>query len=380
MRLLSSALDGLLRVDHTVVEAVAEAQLLHSLDLLWRNGWQPAEIVRHARRQDARAGRLVAIAVVADHVLRPTSTLHPRWEDQVTALETPPVEAPTGWLRVFADHELVHRVRLIETVLAALRAVCGVGPVHEELPPPGDGARRTAAPDSHVDGSILAKVRALLAQAESTTFEAEAEAFTAKAEELMARHAIDEALVWAASSRADGPTSTLPIDDPYADAKSLLLHIVAKHTRCKAVWTVRYGWSTVVGFPADVAATELLFTSLLVQSATVLQVEAARSGPGGRTRSRSFKSSFLRAYAHRIDARLAAVAAAAEAAADDGSSTLLPALAARHDAVEAELVPSSATCGRTRSAALTIPRAGRCGTLAADLAKLNTGEVRSGAA
>ena len=37
--------------------------------------------------------------------------------------------------------------------------------------------------------------RALLAQAESTTFEAEAESFTAKAQQLMARHAIDAAMV-----------------------------------------------------------------------------------------------------------------------------------------------------------------------------------------
>ena len=46
-----------------------------------------------------------------------------------------------------------------------------------------------------VDAGVLAKVRALLAKAESTTFEAEAEALTAKAHQLMVRHTIDEALV-----------------------------------------------------------------------------------------------------------------------------------------------------------------------------------------
>ena len=43
--------------------------------------------------------------------------------------------------------------------------------------------------------AVLARIRQLLAKAESTTFEAEALAFTAKAQELMTRHAIDAALV-----------------------------------------------------------------------------------------------------------------------------------------------------------------------------------------
>ena len=42
---------------------------------------------------------------------------------------------------------------------------------------------------------LAAKVRALLAKAESTTFEAEAEALFAKAHQLMVRNAIDEAVL-----------------------------------------------------------------------------------------------------------------------------------------------------------------------------------------
>ena len=55
--------------------------------------------------------------------------------------------------------------------------------------------------------------------------------------------------------------------------------------------------SAVVGFAADVAATEVLFTSLLVQAQTAMQAAAATAPAGARTRSRSFRSAFLVAYA-----------------------------------------------------------------------------------
>ena len=137
--------------------------------------------------------------------------------------------------------------------------------------------------DPSVDDPVLVKVRALLAQAESTTFEAEAETFTAKAQELMARHAIDAAMLWATTSRDERPTTIrLPIDDPYADIKSLLLQYVASHSRCTAVWDGVNALSTVVGFASDVASTEMLFTSLLVQSQAALRAEGAKAGPGSR--------------------------------------------------------------------------------------------------
>jgi hypothetical protein len=152
----------------------------------------------------------------------------------------------------------------------------------------------------------------------------------------MARHAIDAAVLWASSERDERPTTVrLPIDDPYADVKALLLHSVARHSRCRAVRHVEYGLMSVVGFASDVAATELLFTSLLVQSQAALQAEGAQAAPGTHTRSRSFRSSFLLGFTRRIDQRLAEINAAVErgaAAEHDGS--LLPVLAARDNAVD----------------------------------------------
>ena len=92
---------------------------------------------------------------------------------------------------------------------------------------------------------------------------------------------------------------------------------------------------SVVGFASDVAAAELLFTSLLVQSQAALQAEGAKAAPGAHARSRSFRSSFLLSFTRRVDQRLAEINAAVEggaAAEHDGS--LLPVLAARDHVVD----------------------------------------------
>ena len=83
----------------------------------------------------------------------------------------------------------------------------------------------------------------------------------------MARHLIDAALAWAASDRCERPvTIRLSIDEPYDEIKAWLLQIIASHNRCCAVRHVEYALSSVCGFAGDVAATEVLFMSLLVHA------------------------------------------------------------------------------------------------------------------
>ena len=372
---------GLAELPVDLVDPIVEAQLLRLLDHVWRDGWQPAEIVRHVRRADGRAGRLVTLAVLADHVHRHPSTLHPAWRAQVGVLTPSDIEVrPTGWLGAFGDAELLHRAVLVAAAVSALRAVSTAGAVHRLIPPPGEGVGRAGpAGTTGVDESVLAKVRALLAQAESTTFDAEAEAFTAKAEELMARHSIDVAIVWSRTEQRDRPVQVrVPVDDPYADIKSLLLQHVAAHFRCRTVWDDYHGWSTLVGFASDAAGVELLFTSLLVQSSAALQAEGARTGPGSRARSRGFRTSFLAAYARRIDERLAAISRAAEAAADDGSSTLLPALVARQGAVDDDVAELFGTLRHSTVRRGHDAMGWARGQMAADQARLDGGELRSG--
>lgn len=326
--------------DQRLVAREAEDELRRALPRLWDAGWQPAELVRHARRSSARCGRLIATAVLVDHAPRTRATLHPRWAAQVDELAatTDAVRLATGWLHDLVRRENLQGEAVVATVVHALAACLGVGPLATLLAPPGTSPAGMSrpGPTTAVDDAVLAKVRALLAQAESTTFEAEAATFTAKAQELMARHAIDHALVWERAGRGEAPvTIRLPVDDPYADKKSLLLHIVAEASRCRSVFHERYAMSSIIGFAPDVAAAEVLFTSLLVQSQVALQAESARAPAGSRPRSRSFRSSFLLAYAQRIAERLSVVneQVVADADAEHGDS-LLPVLAARDSVVD----------------------------------------------
>ena len=109
-----------------------------------------------------------------------------------------------------------------------------------------------------------------------------------------------------------------------------------------------------------------------MQSQAALQAEAAKAGPGSRARSRSFRSSFLLAYSHRIDQRLGEITAAVAAEADaEQAGSLLPVLAARHGAVDDAVrelfgaIESSAVRGGHDAAGWVR------GTMAADRAELN---------
>ncbi len=255
-------------------------------------------------------------------------------------------------------------------VLALLRAL-------PPLPPLGEPSR--PAPQSARSGQharILVRVRALLAKAESTTFPEEAEALSAKAQELMARHAIDGAMI-SAGDRAgrgadDVPTGVrLPVDDPYASAKSILLSEVASANRCSAVWSKGLGFSTVLGFESDVGFVEILYTSLLVQATSAMVAAGPRVDRSGRSRTRSFRQSFLLAYATRIGDRLRAAERAGEAAAaEEYGDAMLPVLADRSATVAA--ARNAAFPGAvTRSVSVTNGAGWAAGAAAAELASLS---------
>ena len=369
---------ALAEIDPQLVERESEAVLLSTVGALWQHGWQPAELIRLARRTDALVGLLAVTAVAADHALRVPSTISPAWADQIRVLELPQVQSNTGWVSVVATREGLDRPGLILLVVRLLAVLVAAGPLPTIICPPGaQPDDRTLHAMRGVDDSVLVKVRALLAQAESTSFEAEAEAFTAKAQELMARHAIDGALLWARSARDERPiTIRLPLDDPYVDIKSLLLQRVAHHSRCKCVYHPRYALSSIVGFASDVAAAEALFTSLLVQSHAALRSEGAKAPPGGRARSRSFRSSFLMSFVCRIDERLGEVTAHVESVATSKQgAALLPALIDRENAVEATVTELFGTLEGVVVRAGTDAAGWVRGRIAADQAHLNSGEV-----
>jgi hypothetical protein len=230
---------------------------------------------------------------------------------------------------------------------------------------PAPTTRGTAS----VDGALLDKVRALLAKAESTAFPAEADALNDKAQQLMARHAIDQAMVEGRATSGDVRSLQVVVHAPYAKARFLLLSAVARSCHCLAVWQQDLGSVTVFGFPAELDAVELLYTSLLMQATTAMVGTNASYRRG--TQVAAFRRAFLTSYAQRVGVRLraAADAAAAEARVEHGDS-LLPVLANRDSAVQAAL---KVAMPNTRQVRASVSDAGgwSAGQKAADRAALS---------
>ncbi|BCL17873.1 DUF2786 domain-containing protein [Micromonospora sagamiensis] len=369
VRLAERQLDRLVVGDPAVVDAALVARLVRAVGRLWPRGWQPVDVARIvARRAGARPARLLTDVLAADR--RGHATAPAWWDEQLAALD-----ARVWWdddgrhLADWMARERLDRVTALREAVEVLAVLDGLPPVAVLRPPPGAG-QVTAGPGPR-GSRMLDRVRALLAKAESTGFPAEAEALTAKAQELMARHSIDRVLL--DTGPADQPGGVrLGTDPPYAGAKALLVQEVAAANRCEAVWSDDLGFSTVLGFPADLDAVEVLYTSLLVQATSaMLRGRAERRATSSR-RTREYDESFLQAYALRIGERLRAATerTSREAARADGGDRLLPVLASRSDAVRqrAEALFPGVTRGR-----LTVRDAEgwSSGTAAADRAVLD---------
>ncbi|WP_285734754.1 DUF2786 domain-containing protein [Nocardiopsis sp. ATB16-24] len=316
--------------------------LLGAVASAWTRGWQPAETVRQADRAlGPVAASVCADTVTADLTRHSSDTVDPRWTAQVRALG-----ASSDWggrgdylAHLGAEHGLL-RFEVVETTLRLLAALRVLPPMHRLCPPPGafrpdrEGPPRAT---TRVDQARLARVRALLAKAESTEFPREAEALSARAQELMARHSIDRALLTEEQGRSSKATAgrRLAVDAPYDEHKALLLHEVAEANHCRAVWDRDLGLSTVMGFPGDVDAVELMFTSLLVQAETAMRAGGSARDRSGRAAGRDFRSSFMSAFAVRVGERLAESArTATRAAAAEIGTDLVPVFAAREREVE----------------------------------------------
>ncbi|MET8486367.1 DUF2786 domain-containing protein [Streptomyces tendae] len=294
----------------------------------WRRGWQPADLVRIVRRElDDVHVRLVAalIRAQAPH----DRARGPRWAAQLDDLPDAGTTAPPRTDR------FSHATAVLELYRLLLRL-----PAVEPLEAGAAGEAPRRGRENRPESRALARIRALLAKAEATGYPEEAEALSAKAQELMARHSVDEALL-AAQAQGSATSPDVPgacrigVEPPYEQAKAVLLDAVADANHCRAVWNEPFGFSTVVGFEADLEAVELLYTSLLVQAEAAMTKAEAGQRAGGRKRTKTFRQSFLAAYAHRAGTRLRAAAEAATEAATTGAAdaNLLPVLASREVAV-----------------------------------------------
>ncbi len=357
-------------VDRGLALATSEA-----LGALWVNGWLPLDVAEHARRGlSAASAELLGDLMAAQIGGYAAATMHPRWRASAAAAgvdtdraQTGPVV--TGWAR---RHD-----RSREDTLSAALGVLGfcyrAPTLPEIVPPPGRAtaqyarAQPAAAP-AGADPKVLARVRGLLAKAEATTYPEEAEALSAKAGELMNRHALARAVVDAATQPAQTAiTVRLWLEGPYVPAKSMLVAAVAVANRCVCVRSESVDMVSIVGHETDLETVEMLTTSLLVQANQAMLATGRASAAGGRARSRSFRQSFLLAYAGRIGERLQqTAAAAADELADD---RLLPVLTERASAVNDTLAEVFGPLGHS-TIAINDPAGWHAGRAAADTATL----------
>lgn len=303
-----------------VLPAAAGLALRRAVSELWQRGWLPYDVTRIAGRQLAGpAAALVLDTIAAEAQQYPLATLHPRWQAQLRQ-----IDAITWWrpdrahLGQWADRHGLSHAESVGTVIAVLALLLALPRLPCILPLPGranPAADHAASHHAGVDQKVLARVRALLAKAESTQFPDEAEALSAKAQELMNRHALHRAMVDAGNHVPPAAVSRrLWVDSPYADAKAHLVCCIAAANRCRAAFHDQLGFVSLVGDHADLETVELLTTSLLVQAVRAM----LSAGSGSQCRTRSFRHSFLLAYAVRIGERLRVVteAAVTQAAAD----------------------------------------------------------------
>ncbi|MFZ0666132.1 MAG: DUF2786 domain-containing protein [Acidimicrobiales bacterium] len=346
-RLWSEGIGGVADGSPPLVPAVLWAYLRDEIEPAWERGWQPADVSRIASRElSANHGRL-AVDVIADQAesYRSRQRTLPSWMDQLDQIgATVRWTEGTDHLALFALENKIDLEELLRIGFELLVLIHNL-PTIPVLDPPPSKWDTSAALDAALAwrkgkgaGELrhLERVRALLAKAESTPFEEEAEAFTEKAQELMTRYSIDAALLAAHSAgERTGPNPggvRIAIDDPYSQAKAVLLATIAGASGCRAMWSKHLGFSTVFGFEGERKSVDLLYTSLLVQASKAMM----RTGKAGRhARSRSFRQSFLAGFADRIGQRLEETARTVISDVEkEQEGALLPVLAERSRMVD----------------------------------------------
>jgi hypothetical protein len=378
-----------------------------SVTTAWRFGWQPTELARHVGRElSGEHVRVIADMITDEMRGYAAATVDARWAAQVATLgATEAARSGTGaWWGNDAEYldatwELADGIGLrgvIATAIETAHLLQHLVALEPLLPLPGT-ARPAAKPAAQehaepADERLLSRIRALLAKAESTEFTEEAEALSARAQELMAKYSIDHALLAAETGNKEEPGGRrIAVDNPYEAPKASLLQTVAQANRCRVVWSKELGLVTVIGFPADLDAVELLFTSLLVQANSAMLRAGTKRDALGRSRTRAFRQSFLISYAIRIGERLseaaghaeqqvAAEQAAASAGGDGGGKDLVPFLAARHQAVDDAVdAMFGDTLTHSRAIRVTDAEGWQSGRAAADMASLHNRTPVAGA-
>jgi Protein of unknown function (DUF2786) len=349
------------------VDIGVDMALHRAVGYLWAHGWLPYDVVRFVGKQLGElATALITDVIAADAAQYAKTTVHERWLEQLQQ-----IEATIWWdqghphLSQWTQRHGCDRTEALALSITVLAAAMTMPKLPMILPPPGTAKIVDAAAHHGVDQKVLTRVRGLLAKAESTQFPEEAEALSAKAQELMNRHALERAMLDAEEHTPQTATSRrMWLDNPYVGAKAQLVHIVASANRCRAVNYEKLGFVALLGDEMDLEITELLATSLLLQATRALVAAGSQISRDGQSRTRSYRQSFLLAYATRIGERLRTVTVVSEA--DD---RLLPVLVDRQKAVD-ELFEAMFPATVTKSYSASNAAGWGAGRAAADRADL----------
>ncbi|APE34155.1 hypothetical protein BOX37_09505 [Nocardia mangyaensis] len=310
----------------TGTHRASERLIAHAFEF----GWLPADVHQAARRRVDEFAVGYLTDLMAEHRAPfAAESVDETWQRQLDDLD-----ATVWWtadrphLNQWADRALLTGHEALSAVIEALALLVGLPKLERIRPLPGTARPHT--PQHGVDEKTLGRIRGLLAKAESTAFPEEAETLSAKAQELMTKYAIQRVLLEYPTAPVDLPIARrIWLDTPYTDAKALLVDLITRANRSRAIFVADWGFVTIVGDDTDLDAVELLTTSLLVQ-ATRAMIDTAPTT--AEARSRAYRKAFLTAYATRIGDRLTATTEAAIAESDP--TQLLPVLASHQQRVD----------------------------------------------
>ncbi|MFI7059808.1 DUF2786 domain-containing protein [Kribbella sp. NPDC050124] len=322
-------------------------------------GWRPAELAEAVDRVIGEGSRAVLAGLILA-ARRADARGSAVRDDEIAGL------GPPRQLALGDQADLALALRMASLFAALPRA---------DVPVSGQASSTASAPTGSRASAKLAQVRALLAKAEATIYPDEAEALSAKAQELISKHSLEELLDQPDGSAVGGATTyrRIWLDAPYIDAKASLVDEVAAANRCRSVHAAQLGFCTVVGRPFDLDAVELMVTSLLAQAQRAMLAHGSRTDLVGRSRTRSFRQSFLLSFAMHIGQRLRGVADESVAAAP----SLLPVLRDREAEVD-ELTAAMFPNLVEKTTSITNHEGWAGGRAAAELAQLNLlDEVRA---
>ena len=153
--------------------------------------------------------------------------------------------------------------------------------------------------------TIINRVKALIAKAESSPYPPEADAFMVKAQELINDHAIDQARLTGADPTSVGH-ETLQMKGTYTKERCLIWSAAANANRCQILTLSTYGSSkisnlTLIGREQDRQLVRLLATSLELQAVRRLDDLDPNATTGSPVVQRR---SFLRGFALEVADRL----------------------------------------------------------------------------